>query len=73
MAVSLKKTTKIYHLDNFAKLPEIRITFPTVEQYHEDSYALDALGFILSQGKQSPLFTTIVKEQKLAPSISAAS
>jgi len=29
------------------------------------------LGYILSQGKQSPLFTTIVKEDKLAPNVSA--
>lgn len=71
MPVALKQTKKIYHLDNFAKLPEIKITFPTVEQYHKDSYALDALGFVLSQGKQSPLFTTVVENQKLAPSVNA--
>jgi zinc protease len=69
--VILTKSKKVYHEDNFAKLPEIRLTFPTVEQYSKDSYALAALGSVLSSGKQSPLFSTIVKEQKLAPSVSA--
>ena len=67
--VTLDKTKKLYHLDNFAKLPEIRLTFPTVEQYHKDSYALDALAEILSSGKQAALYQTIVEQKKLAPSV----
>lgn len=69
--VSLDKTISLSHEDNFAKLPEIRLTFPTVEQYHEDSYALDALGEILSQGKRAPLYKVIVEKKKLAPGASA--
>jgi zinc protease len=69
--LTLKETKKIYHLDNFAKLPEIRVTFPTVEQYHKDSYALDALAEILSSGKQAPLYKTIVEDKKLAPGVYA--
>ncbi|MBA6232502.1 MULTISPECIES: M16 family metallopeptidase [unclassified Colwellia] len=69
--VTLKETKKLYHLDNFAKLPEIRVTFPTVEQYHKDSYALDALAEILSSGKQAPLYKTIVEDKKLAPGVYA--
>ncbi|MEH6385953.1 MAG: pitrilysin family protein [Colwellia sp.] len=69
--VALKETKKLYHLDNFAKLPEIRVTFPTVEQYHKDSYALDALAEILSSGKQAPLYKTIVEDKKLAPGVYA--
>ncbi|MCW9027851.1 MAG: insulinase family protein [Kangiella sp.] len=71
MPVELKETKKLYHLDNFAKVPEIRLTFPTVEQYHKDSYALDALGEILSRGKRAPLYKLIVEEEKLAPSVAA--
>jgi len=67
--VVLTETKKLYHLDNFAKLPEIRLTFPTVEQYHKDSYALDALAEILSSGKQAPLYQTIVEQKKLAPGV----
>lgn len=71
MPVSIENTIKLYHLDNFAQLPEIRLTFPTVEQYHPDAYALDALGEILSYGKQAPMFTTLVEEKKLSSSVSA--
>ncbi|NQZ24160.1 MAG: insulinase family protein [Colwellia sp.] len=67
--VTLNETKKLYHLDNFAKLPEIRLTFPTVEQYHKDSYALDVLAEILSSGKQAPLYQTIVEQKKLAPGV----
>lgn len=69
--VKLKEIRKLYHLDAFAKVPEIRITFPTVEQYHPDSYALTALGEILSQGKRAHLYREVVEKQKLAPSVSA--
>lgn len=69
--VKLDKIKKLFHLDTFAKLPELRITFPTVEQYHKNSYALSALGEILSDGKRAPLYKEIVEKQKLAPSVSA--
>ncbi|WP_417446473.1 M16 family metallopeptidase [Kangiella sp.] len=71
MPVELKESKKLFHLDNFAKVPEIRLTFTTVEQYHKDSYALDALGEILSRGKRAHLYKVIVDEQKLAPSVAA--
>ncbi|MFH1845337.1 MAG: pitrilysin family protein [bacterium] len=67
MPVPLDETKSLYHLDNFAELPEIRITWPTVEQYHDDSYALNALGQILSQGKRAHLYKVLVEEQSLAP------
>ncbi|MHC9510437.1 M16 family metallopeptidase [Kangiella sp. M94] len=71
MPVELKETKKLYHLDNFAKVPEVRLTFPTIEQYQKDAYALDALGEILSRGKRAHLYKVIVEEQKLAPSVAA--
>jgi zinc protease len=70
-SVKLETSKKLFHLDTFAKLPEIRITFPTVEQYHKDSYALSALGEILSDGKRAALYKEIVEKQKLAPSVAA--
>jgi len=69
--VSLNKTKILYHEDNFASLPEIRLTFPTIQQYHPDQWALDALGEILSQGKRAWLYKTIVEEKKLAPNVAA--
>ncbi|MEP1033164.1 pitrilysin family protein [Ekhidna sp.] len=71
MPVSLDETKVIYYEDNFAKLPELRMTFPTVEQYHPDQWALDALGQILYDGKRAPLYKAVVEEAKLAPRIFA--
>ena len=70
--ISLNKSKKIYHLDKFAKLPELRIVFPTIENYHPDSYALNTLGDLLSNGKNSPFYKEIVEKMKLAPSASAS-
>ncbi|NMP30606.1 insulinase family protein [Thalassotalea sp. M1531] len=68
MPVSLAETKKLYHIDNFAKLPELRMTFPTVEEYSKDSYALNVLSEILSSGKRAPLYQVLVEEKQLAPS-----
>jgi len=71
LSVKLEASTSLYHIDRFAKLPELRLVFPTVEDFHEDSYALDALGDILADGKRAHLYKVIVEEQKLAPAVSA--
>ena len=71
MPVTLGETRSVYHADNFAKLPELRMVYPTVEQYHDDSYALNALGRILADGKRAPLYNVIVEEQQLAPDVGA--
>ncbi|MEQ9467365.1 MAG: pitrilysin family protein [Ekhidna sp.] len=68
--VSLDETKLFYYEDNFAQLPEIRMTYPTVEQYHPDQWALDVLGQILSDGKRAPLYKSIVEEAKVAPDVS---
>jgi zinc protease len=71
MPVTLSETKKLWYPDNFAKLPELRMVFPTVEQYHPDSYPLDVLGRVLAGTKRAPLYNVIVEEQKLAPEVSA--
>ncbi len=70
-SVTLNETRSVFHVDTFAKLPEIRLTFPTVEEYHPDSYALSVLGEVLSQGKRAPLYKVIVEEKQLAPGAGA--
>ncbi len=70
MPVNLEKTKSLYFEDNFAKLPELRLTFPTVENYHKDKYALQVLGQLLSGSKKSSLYKTVVEDAKLAPRIS---
>jgi zinc protease len=69
--VSLEKTKKLYHEDNFAKAPQFRMMWPTVEEYSEDSYPLAYLGQLLSQGKKAPLYKVLEKDRKLTTSQSA--
>jgi len=71
MPPSLSSTIKLYHEDNFAKAPRLTIVFPTVEQYSKDSYALDYLGELLSNGKKTPLYKILVKDKKLTSSVYA--
>ncbi|MCU0370435.1 MAG: insulinase family protein [Bacteroidales bacterium] len=69
--VKLEKTKKLYHEDNFAKAPQFRMIWPTVEEYSTDSYPLSYLGQLLSQGKKAPLYRVLEKERKLTTSQSA--
>ncbi len=64
------KTVKLYHEDNFARLPELTMAWPAVEEYHPDSYALNILADYLSQGKKAPLYRVIVEDKNLAPRVS---
>ncbi len=61
----LTKNKLLYYEDNFARLPELTLTWPTVEQYHKDSYALDILTEYLSSGKKAPLNKVLVDDLKL--------
>jgi zinc protease len=64
------QTVKLYHEDNFARLPQLTMAWPTVEQYHPDSYALNMLAQYLTQGKKAPFYQVIVEDKKLAASTS---
>ena len=64
--VSLNKSKFLYHEDNFAKLPELTLTWPSVYSYHEDSYALEILITYLADGKNAPLYKKLVEEEKLS-------
>lgn len=50
-------------MDNYAKLPMLRITYPTVPSHHPDEAPLDCLAEILGQGKNSYFYKKFVKEQ----------
>lgn len=71
MPAGLTETKSFYFEDNFAKLPELRITFPSVEGYHADEKALDVLAEIIAGSKNSALYKQIVENEKLAPSVSS--
>ncbi|TDE45830.1 insulinase family protein [Flavobacterium rhamnosiphilum] len=63
--VTLTETKKLYYEDNFAKLPQLTLTWPSVYEYHPDSYALEVLASYLSKGKKAPLYKTLVEDKKL--------
>src|SRR5690554_2834012 len=65
LRVTLAESKRLYHEDNFATAPQLTITWPTLEQYTDDAYALDALGEILSRGKKAPLYRVLVKDKDL--------
>ena len=67
---ALTETIKKFHEDNFARLPELTLTWPSVEQYHPDSYALDVLSSYLSQGKEAPLNQKLIEDQQLTNNVS---
>ncbi|MFL3050624.1 MAG: M16 family metallopeptidase [Candidatus Neomarinimicrobiota bacterium] len=67
--ITLETTKKVFHEDNFANSPRLRMVFPTVHQRHSDAPALELLGQLLGDGKKAPLYTVIVEENKLAPSV----
>ncbi|WP_432208126.1 M16 family metallopeptidase [Asprobacillus argus] len=64
----VKETKHLYYEDNFARLPELTLSWPAVEQYHKDSYALDILTEYLSDGKRAPLNKVLVDDLKLTSS-----
>jgi zinc protease len=71
MTVSLDKTKKFYHEDNFANAPEITIVWPVPQAYSKDAYALDFLAKVLADGKKAPLYKVLVKEKQLTSGTTA--
>ncbi|GGX65373.1 peptidase M16 [Litorimonas cladophorae] len=64
---------KLIHEDNFATVPRLTHVWPTVEQYHPDSYALEMLSSYLTEGKTAPFNEVLVDEEKLSPGLGAFS
>jgi zinc protease len=69
--VALATSRRLFHEDNFARVPQLSVAWPTVPIYHVDAYALEVLGSLLSEGKTTPLYKVIVEESKLAPDVRA--
>ncbi|RYY92150.1 MAG: insulinase family protein, partial [Chitinophagaceae bacterium] len=64
-AAKLGETKSLWFEDNFARLPEYTMVFPTVESYHKDAYALNILAQLLAGSKTAPLYQVVVTERKL--------
>ncbi|MDE0083774.1 MAG: pitrilysin family protein [Gammaproteobacteria bacterium] len=71
-SVRLAETDRLFHEDNFARLPELTLTWPTVALFHPDSYALNFLADVLAEGRATPLYEVLVEEEGLAPRASAS-
>lgn len=63
-AVRIETDRYVSYTDNYARLPIVVKTFPTVTNYDKDMAALSCLAQILGQGKNSILYQQMVKPQK---------
>lgn len=66
----LQASKKLYYEDNFARLPQLTIAWPSVYSYHPDSYALEVLTTYLADGKNAPFYKDLVADKKLTPNVS---
>lgn len=62
--VSLAANRYVSFTDNYARLPQLDVVYPTVPNYHPDMAALQALAQILGQGRNSILYQHLVKKQQ---------
>lgn len=67
--VKIAESKKLYYEDNFARLPELRMVWPTVEQYNPDMYALDILTQLLTDGKKAPFNKVLIEEEQLSSNV----
>ena len=62
--VVVDKNRYASYVDNYAKLPLLTKSYPTVANYNEDMAALACLAQVIGQGKNSVLYQQMVKTQK---------
>ncbi|WP_442845186.1 M16 family metallopeptidase [Leeuwenhoekiella sp. H156] len=63
---TLETTKSLFYEDNFARLPQLTMTWPAPAEYTPDSYALSVLTTYLSEGKKAPLNSILVDTLQLA-------
>lgn len=59
------ETKLLYYEDNFARVPQLTMAWPSVAQYHKDSYALEVLTQYLTNGKKAPFNQVLIDDLKL--------
>lgn len=64
MVPVIDKDRYVSYEDNYIRIPQLMMAWPTPEQYHEDEVALNVLAEILGQGKSSIFFQNFEKQQK---------
>lgn len=63
-AITFEGNRYVSYIDNYAKLPQLVITYPTVPNYHKDMAALQCLAQVIGQGRNSVLYQQLVKKQE---------
>ena len=63
-AVKVATDRYVSYVDNYARVPMLMKTYPTVPNYDKDMAPLSCLAQILGQGKTSVLYQQLVKSQK---------
>ncbi|MEJ7625969.1 MAG: pitrilysin family protein [Ferruginibacter sp.] len=64
--VKLEKNRYVSYVDNYARVPQLRIVYPTVPNFHPDMAPLSALAQVFGQGRNSIMYQELVKVQKSA-------
>lgn len=59
----VKENRYVTMVDNYARLPRLYVVYPSVPQFTKDIPALECLGEVLGQGKNSVLYQMLVKKQ----------
>lgn len=67
---ALEKTIRIT-MDDRVSLPRIYMTWNSMPQYTKDEAALDTVAMILTSGKGSRLYSSLVHEKQIAQDVSA--
>ncbi|MEH6406017.1 MAG: pitrilysin family protein [Leeuwenhoekiella sp.] len=62
---ALTETKEFYYEDNFARLPQLTMTWPGPYAYHPDTYPLSILATYLSDGKEAPFYKVLVEKEQL--------
>jgi zinc protease len=61
--VQLESNRYVSYVDNYARLPQLSLTYITVPNYNKDMAALQCLSQVLGQGRSSVLYQQLVKKQ----------
>ncbi len=71
LPITVDQTKSLYYEDNFARLPQLDMTWPTVPLYDTDSYALDILSSYLTEGKEAPFNKVMIDQKQLTSNVVA--
>lgn len=71
--IEFESNRYVSYIDNFARLPQMSITYMTVPNYHKDMAALQCLAQVIGQGRNSVLYQQLVKKQEAVNALAFSS